>query len=158
MTSPTLPITELPTSAQAARLEAEHLWAYTNRLNPWTATRLNDGTISLSAQIRDRAGTLVLAEFASRACTYFEGRPGTPGDQFPALDVSLPGREAYRRGVGGAVARRARYGLYAACTACTGLVVLAVPAAASRGTPARRTPTQDPHRLTVPAPYPQENP
>ncbi|MFD8488680.1 hypothetical protein [Streptomyces sp. NPDC059712] len=94
MTTPTLPISELPANAQAARLEAEHLWAYTNRLTPWTATRLDDGTISLSAQIRDRAGTLVLAEFASRACTYFEGRPGTPGDQFPALDVSLPGREA----------------------------------------------------------------
>lgn len=94
MPTPTIPLHDLPTAAQTARLEAEHLWAYTHRLTPWTAYRLNDGSITLSAQITSRGGTLVLAELAARACDHFEGRPRTAGDQLPALDVSVPGREA----------------------------------------------------------------
>lgn len=94
MPTTTLPLHDLPTAAQAARLEAEHLWAYTHRLTPWTAHRLDDGSITLSAEITSRGGTLVLAEFAARAYGHFEGRPRTAGDQLPALDVSVPGREA----------------------------------------------------------------
>lgn len=94
MPTTAIPLHDLPTAAQAARLEAEHLWAYTHRLTPWTAYQLDDGTITLSAQITTRGGTLVLAEFAARAYDHFEGRPRTAGDQLPALDVSVPGREA----------------------------------------------------------------
>ncbi|WP_432185440.1 hypothetical protein [Streptomyces tendae] len=94
MPTPTVPIDELPSAAHAARLEAEHLWAGRTRLNPWTAHRLEDGTIALSAEVHVRYAPTALASFTANAYTYFEGRPGKPGDQLPALDVSVAGREA----------------------------------------------------------------
>lgn len=94
MPTPTVPIDELPSAAHAARLEAEHLWAGRTRLSTWTAHRLEDGTVALAAEVHARYAPKVLASFTANAYSYFEGRPGQPGDRLPALDVSLPDREA----------------------------------------------------------------
>lgn len=83
---------DLPLSAQAAKVETERLWAGRTRLD-WTTSRLEDGTPTLSARIRGRHEATVLTVFANSATVYFEGRPHTPGDQLPALDVTVPGRE-----------------------------------------------------------------
>lgn len=89
-----LPIDELPSAAHAARLEAEHLWAGRTRLSSWTAHRLDDDTVALAAEVHARYAPKILAGFTANAYSYFEGRPGKPGDQLPALDVSVAGREA----------------------------------------------------------------
>lgn len=94
MPTVTIPIDELPTPAHTARLEAEHLWAGRTRLSTWTAHRLEDGTVALSAEVNARYAPTVLAAFTANAYSYFEGRPGKPGDQLPTLDVSTVGREA----------------------------------------------------------------
>lgn len=90
----TIPIDELPTTAHAARLEAEHLWAGRTQLSTWTAHRLEGGTVALSVEVHARYAPKVLSGFTANAYTYFEGRRGLPGDQLPVLDVSMPDREA----------------------------------------------------------------
>lgn len=94
MPAVTVPLDELSSAAHAARLEAEHLWAGRTHLSAWTAHRLEDGTIALSAEVHARCAPTVLGSFTANAYSYFEERPRTVGDQLPALDVSVWGREA----------------------------------------------------------------
>ncbi|WP_435606614.1 hypothetical protein [Streptomyces ardesiacus] len=64
------------------------------KLHAWNASRLDDGTLFLSARITGPNPGRALQRFADRHAGYLSRRPQTPGDQLPALDVSVEGREA----------------------------------------------------------------
>ncbi|MFF6866705.1 hypothetical protein [Streptomyces ardesiacus] len=64
------------------------------KLHDWTASRLNEGSLFLSARITGAEPGRALHRFADRHAGYLSRRPHAPGDQLPTLDVSVPGREA----------------------------------------------------------------
>jgi hypothetical protein len=82
-----------------AKYETNQRWTETEthrlgKLDAWNASRLDDGTLFLSALITGHNPGRALQQFADRHAGYLSRRPQAPGDQLPALDVSVPGREA----------------------------------------------------------------
>ncbi|MFJ6068982.1 hypothetical protein ACIQHU_38835 [Streptomyces tendae] len=63
-------------------------------LGSWQASRLDDGALFLSGRVTGHDPGRALHRFADRHTGYLSHRPQQPGDQVPALDVSVPGREA----------------------------------------------------------------
>jgi len=64
------------------------------QLVDWQATRTVDGSLMLSARIVGPNPERALHQFADRQAQYLANRPLLPGDYLPALDVTVPGREA----------------------------------------------------------------
>lgn len=64
------------------------------QLVDWQETRTDDGTLLLSARVDGPNPGGALHQFADRQAQFLANRSLLPGDQLPALDVSVPGREA----------------------------------------------------------------
>ncbi|MFJ3043546.1 hypothetical protein [Streptomyces tendae] len=82
-----------------AKYETSRRWTETEthrlgKLDAWNASRLDDGALFLSARITGHNPGRALQQFADRHAGYLSRRSQAPGDQLPALDVSMPGREA----------------------------------------------------------------
>ncbi|MFE0207056.1 hypothetical protein [Streptomyces sp. NPDC058985] len=99
-------IPSLTPDAVLTKLETVKRWAETEAgrhesLAAWTVSRLDDGSLFLSARVRGREPGRALHRFADRQAGYLANRPHTPGDQLPTLDVSQAGREAVLWRTGG---------------------------------------------------------
>lgn len=94
MTTPALHPDLLIVKLETIRCWKELMAARPERIGSWEASGLDDGALFLSGRIAGPNPGQALHRFTDRHTGYLTCRPQQPGDQVPALDVSVPGREA----------------------------------------------------------------